>query len=95
MKDPRFQTLAHNLINYSTAIKPGEKVLIETTGFETALTKELVAEVYQAGGIPFVSVKNQEINRVLLEGASQKQLEMIARWESERMEAMDAYIVTL
>ncbi|ATW26268.1 aminopeptidase [Candidatus Formimonas warabiya] len=94
MKDPRFQALAHNLINYSVQLKPGEKVLIETTGFEVALTKELIQEAYKAGGIPFVSIKNPEITRVLLENASQEQLSSIARWESARMEEMDAYIGT-
>ena len=33
MKDPRFQTLAENLVNYSLKLAPGEKVLIELTGF--------------------------------------------------------------
>lgn len=92
MKDPRFQSLAHSLIRFSLNIQPGEKVLIETTGFETILTKELIQEVYQAGGFPFVSLKNPEINRVLLEDASQEQLSLNAQWESARMEAMDAYI---
>ncbi|NMA15088.1 MAG: aminopeptidase [Clostridia bacterium] len=92
MKDPRTQTLAGNLINYSIGLKPGEKILIETTGWELPLTKELIKESYNAGGIPFVSIKNQEINRTLLENASRKQMELLAQWETPRMEGMDAYI---
>lgn len=92
MKDPRIQTLAYNLINYSVGLKPGEKILIETTGWELPLTKELIKESYRAGGMPFVSIKNQEINRTLLENASREQMELLAEWETPRMEAMDAYI---
>lgn len=92
MKDDRITTLAKNLINYSVNLKPGEKILIEVSGFETPLTKALIQEVYQAGGIPFVTIKNQEINRVLLEHATREQMEINARWESNRMEEMDAYI---
>ena len=90
MKDPRIQTLAYNLINYSVGLKPGEKILIETTGWELPLTKELIKESYRAGGMPFVSIKNQEINRTLLENASREQMELLAEWETPRMEAMDA-----
>ncbi|MDD4751670.1 MAG: aminopeptidase [Desulfitobacteriaceae bacterium] len=92
MKDPRIQALAGNLINYSVGLKPGEKILIETTGWELPLTKELIKESYRTGGIPFVSIKNQEINRTLLENASREQMELLAKWEIPRMEAMDAYI---
>jgi aminopeptidase len=92
MKDPRFQTLAKNLVNYSLKLKPGEKVLIELSGFELGLVKELIKEIYHAGGYPFVSIKNTEVNRLLLENAEQEQLESIAKWESARMSEMDAYI---
>ena len=92
MKDLRFQELAKSLIRFSLNIQPGEKVLIEITGFETTFSKELVQAVYQAGGLPFVSLKNPEITRVLLEQANVEQLSLIAQWEAARMEAMDAYI---
>jgi len=90
--DPRFVTLVHNLINYSVQLQPGEKVLIETTGFEVQLTKQLIIKAYEAGGVPFVTIKNQEIIRTLLENTSKEQLELISDWESARMKSMDAYI---
>ncbi|HPZ05638.1 MAG TPA: aminopeptidase, partial [Clostridiales bacterium] len=39
MTDPRIETLAKNLVNYSCGVRPGEKVLIETKGYELPLTK--------------------------------------------------------
>jgi len=92
MTDPRIEILARNLVNYSCEVKPGEKVLIETTGFELPLTKALIREIYKAGGIPFVTVKNEEIRRAILFGASEEQIKLMASFELARMKEMDAYI---
>ncbi len=92
MTDPRIDTLAKNLVNYSCKVKPGERVLIEVKGFELPLTKALVKEVHQAGGLPFVTIKNDEVTRVLLNGCSEEQIKLMAEFELARMKAMDAYI---
>ena len=34
MKDPRFQALAAQLAGYSTALRPGDRVLLELTDIE-------------------------------------------------------------
>lgn len=92
MRDPRFHTLAENIVKYSIKLQPGEKVLIEVTGFELDLVKELVQEIYKGEGLPFVSIKHGEILRLLLQNAQKEQIESIAEWESVRMKEMDAYI---
>lgn len=92
MVDPRISKLAKNLINYSCRLKPGEKVLIETIGFEPPLVKELIKEAYLAGAIPFVTIKDKGIDRQLLMGATEEQMKMIAKYEAARMSDMDAYI---
>jgi aminopeptidase len=92
MKDLRIETLAKNLINYSTELKKGEKVLIETVGFELPLTKELIKEAYRVGAEPFVTIKNPEIMRLLFGGASIEHVRDIAGFEIRRMKEMDAYI---
>jgi aminopeptidase len=92
MTDPRLKKLAQTLVNYSCEVKSGEKVLIETIGFEVPLAKELIREVYKVGGIPFVTVKNDELRRVLLTECSEAQLELMAAFELARMKEMDAYI---
>ncbi|MDS0525763.1 aminopeptidase [Clostridium sp. SHJSY1] len=93
MKDPRFATLAKNLINYSCQLKEGEKVLIEGIGLDCKpLIKELVKEAYKVKAIPLVTIKDKEIDREILLNASKEQLELMAKYESERMKDMDAYI---
>jgi len=92
MKDPRIETLAKNLINYSCNIQKGEKILIECVGLETPLVTELVKQTYLAGGIPFVTVKDKEVDRALLMGCTEEQMQMMAKYEAARMSDMDAYI---
>ncbi|NLV36906.1 MAG: aminopeptidase [Clostridiaceae bacterium] len=92
MTDHRIEILAKNLVSYSCKVQPGEKVLIETKGFELPLTKALIKEVYKAGGMPFVTIKNDEITRALLNGCSEEQIKLMAEFELARMKKMDAYI---
>jgi aminopeptidase len=92
MKDPRLVTLARNLINYSCEIKPGEKILIEATGVDREFVEELINQTYLAGGIPFVTIKDKHLERALLWNATKEQVEMIAKYEAQRMSDMDAYI---
>ncbi|MFD1739300.1 aminopeptidase [Bacillus salitolerans] len=92
MKDPRIQTLARNLINYSVRLQKGEKVLIENFGLQRELVTALVKEAYAAGGYPFVSLKDQSVDRSLLMGAQEEQYEMMAKFEANVMSEMDAYI---
>ncbi len=55
MKDPRIQTLAHNLIHFSCKLQQGENILIERYGQDCdPLVEALIREAYAAGGTPFV-----------------------------------------
>ena len=92
MKDSRYTQLAKNLINYSCNLQPGEKVLIEGIGDCLPLVKELIKEAYKVSAIPLVTLKNKEVDRELLMGATKEQLDLMAKYESERMNNMDAYI---
>lgn len=92
LRDPRIEKLAKNLIQYSVKLKKGEKVLIENFGLQRELVIALVKEAYNAGGYPFVSIKDQQVDRALLMGANEEQFEMMADFEAEVMKNMDAYI---
>ncbi len=93
MKDTRMVTLAHNLVHYCCSVQPGERVLIELIGeglrdFGT----ELVAQVYAAGGAPFVEITEPAIQRALMMGCEEDQLGRMAKYHAARMEEMQAYI---
>ena len=92
MTDERIVKLAKGLINYSVELQPGEKCLIEAFGIDNALVKALVNEVYLAGGHPFVWIRDNQIQRRILNGASEKTFELMAEYDSYIMKDMDAYI---
>ena len=93
MADERIKKLAKNLVNYSCAVKPGEKVLIHHTGYETTpLAKELIKEVYEAGGIPFVKFTDPYMNRAMLMECTEEQLEVMAEIDALEMSKMTCYI---
>ncbi|WP_017726544.1 aminopeptidase [Halalkalibacterium ligniniphilum] len=92
MRDPRIETLARNLIRYSVNLQKGEKVLIENFGLQRELVTALVQETYKVGGQPFVLLKDHQVDRSLLMGASEEQLQLTAKFEANVMREMDAYI---
>ena len=92
VRDPRVDELAERLVTYSVELKPGEKLLIELTGLEIPLAKAIIRAANRVGGVPFLTIKDPELLGELLKGATPEQMDLIARWEAERMRAMDAYI---
>ena len=92
MVDPRLTELADLLVNYSTTVQPGENVLVEAIGIDNTLVKEIVKAVHKAGGHPYVTMRDQQITRELVLGATQEQLNTWAEFDSHTMSQMQAYI---
>lgn len=91
--DTRIKELAHNLINYSCALQPQEKVMIHVFGTSAyPLARQLVKETYAAGGYPYVQIEDYQINRELMLGCTEEQLKLKADLEMAQMKEMDAYI---
>lgn len=91
--DERIKTLAYNLVNYSCRVQEGEKVLIHYTGEDTvSLARQLVKEVYKAKGIPFTTYTEPSVQRELLLGCGEKQLNLMAEVDALLMSRMDCYI---
>lgn len=91
--DIRDKKLADMLVDYSCEIMAGEKVLIEYEGSDVAnLVKEIVKNVYAAGGKPYVNINDSAIRRQLLLGADEEQLKFYADCKLMEMQGMDAYI---
>lgn len=93
MSDPRNTTLARNLIQYSTGVKPGQVVYIEVKGVEAlALGQELVHQATLAGGIPFWYYNDETISRPFVLNASAGQFEKWGEFHRKIMEMTDVYI---
>ena len=93
MADPRWGQLAEILVNYSTGIKTGEKVLITMMEEMTfPLTRAVYAEVIKAGGLPQVEFQSVLFERDLMLLGSQEQLDWVPELNSYGMEWADVYI---
>lgn len=92
MKDSRLTTLAKNLVNYSVAVKKGDRVLIEATDVEPRFVTELVREVYSAGGYPFVQLIDGEIERAVRTGADEAYFSKLKEYSLPRMKDVQCYI---
>jgi len=92
MSDPRYTTLASNLINHSIHLQKGEKVLIEAFDLPEAMVIALVRAAREAGGAPFVTLKNNRVLRELYVDATAEQMQLCGEVELARMREMDAYI---
>ncbi len=91
--DSRIKKLANLLVNYSTHIQKGEKCLIDFEGTETKpLVRQIIKEIYAAGGVPYVTERDSSIQRELLMHATSEQLQDLCNYQLSRMKDMDAYI---
>ncbi|HEY8901794.1 MAG TPA: aminopeptidase [Chthoniobacterales bacterium] len=92
MHDVRHDKLAHVLTRHSTALQPGEKVLIDAFDIPDEFVIALVRAVRSASAIPFVQVHRARISRELALAATEAQFELASALELARMKKMDAYI---
>ena len=91
--DERIKTLANNLVNYSMAVKEGDKVYIHHIGESTeGLARQLVKEVYKAGGVPFVHYTNPRLLRETLLNCTEEQMSLMAKIDGAEMAEMDCYV---
>lgn len=92
MLDPRLTKLADVLVNYSVKAQPGENILIEAYGIDSALVKEIVKKVHAAGAHPFVNIRDHVIMRQLIMNGTEAQMQTWADADAFQMKQMQGYI---
>ena len=92
MHDPRYDKLAKLLVSHSTALKSGERALIDAFDIPAEMTIALIRAVRAAKAIPFVQTHNARVSREIALGATETQFDLISAHELARMKQMQAYI---
>ena len=92
MTDPRYSKLASLLVNYSTRIRKGDRVLLEVIDVPDEFVIELMRAVRAAGAMPFVDVRHSRINREILYGIDTRHAQLVRDIELGRIKKMQAYI---
>jgi aminopeptidase len=90
--DPRYNELAEGLTSFSTALKKGERVLIDAFDVPDAMVIALIRAARKCGAHPSVNLHRARVTRELTLGATEEQYTPHAEVELERMQKMDAYI---
>lgn len=92
MIDPRITRLADVLVNYSCAVKPGEKILLEAIDVPHEFATECVRLARAAGAHPLVWLKSNQVNRALMLAAEKEQWDLLADAEEFLMKRVQCYI---
>jgi aminopeptidase len=92
MTDPRYTKLAKLLVEYSTALKKGDNVLLDLIDVPDEFGVELLRAARHAGAIPVVAVRHTRLNRELLCATNEKHAALERDLELFRMKKMQAYI---
>lgn len=92
MIDPRLERLGDTIVYHSCEIKKGDKVILETSRSCYPLIKHILKRCYEIGAIPFVMLKESDIQSVLMSNATEEQIRLQTKYESYIMKDMDVYI---
>lgn len=92
MLDSRITRLADVLINYSCAVKPGERILIEAIDVPHEFTVECIRLAREAGGFPQVKLESVLIKRAMMMHGTKPGWDFVADAERFVMEGVDCYI---
>ncbi len=92
MTDPRVEKLADVLVNYSVAVRPGDKVLLQGSTVTAPLLKAVYARVLQAGGHPLTMATLPGMDELLFRYATDGQLQHVPEPIKAAIGTYDAYI---
>ncbi len=92
MIDPRCKKLAKLLVEYSTALKPGDRVLLDMMDVPDDFSIELLRAARAAGASPVIEVRHTRITRELLRDTNERHASLMSGLEMFRMKKMQAYI---
>jgi aminopeptidase len=92
MTDPRYKKLARLLVEYSTALRKGDRVLLDMIDVPDEFSVELMRAVRRAGAIPLIEVRRSRVTREILRQTDERHAKLIHDIEMNRMKRMQGYI---
>ncbi|MCX6926431.1 MAG: hypothetical protein NT154_24970, partial [Verrucomicrobia bacterium] len=84
MTDPRYTKLARLLVEYSTALKKGDRVLLDMIDVPDEFSVELMRAARAVGATPIIEVRHTRINREVLRGTNSEHARLVRDLELSR-----------
>ena len=78
MIDPRLEKLADMIVNYSLAVKPGQKIFIRSVTTAEPLINEIFGKILEAGGYPYLFLKFPGTDEIFMKKGSEDQIQTIS-----------------
>ena len=92
MTDPRYTKLARLLVDYSTALKKGDNVLLDLIDVPDEFSVELMRAARKVGATPLVEIRHSRVTREVVRNTNEKHAALVRDVEMFRMKRMQAYI---
>ena len=92
MTDPRFKKLAKLLVEYSTALEKGDRVLLDMIDVPDEVSVELMRAARKVGATPLIEVRHTRINREIMRGTNDRHSVLVRDIEMFRMKKVQAYV---
>lgn len=86
------ERLADVIVNYSTGVKPGDFVVIQSDPVAMPLIEAVVERVVEAGGHPHWCARSEACEQILLESGNEAQLAFLSPIDACMMERADVRI---
>jgi aminopeptidase len=90
--DTRIQKLARILVDHSAAVRPGDRVAIETTTNVEPLVREVYELVLQRGGNPHLLLNLPDQEKIFFEHANDAQLDFTPTFQKLVTEQFEVYL---
>src|SRR5207249_1636504 len=90
MTDPRYKKLATLLVEYSTELKKGDRVLLDMIDVPDEFTIEIMRAARKAGAIPLVEVRHTRITREVIRKTNDRHATLVRDLELSRMKKVQA-----
>jgi aminopeptidase len=92
MTDPRITKLADLLVNYSVAVKPGDKTIIHGSTLSEPLLREIYIAALKAGGFPELEVELPDAKSLFYQYASDEQIQHVSGIDDLTTDTYDVFI---
>lgn len=92
MSDLRVVKMARILVDYSTAVKPGERVMIEATTAAEPLVREVYKRVLERGGNPHLLLSLPDQEEIFFQAAGDEQLDFVPVFHKLAADTFDVRI---
>jgi aminopeptidase len=92
MSDLRVEKMALILVDYSTAVKPGERVMIEATTAAEPLVRAVYRRVLELGGNPHILMSLTDQEEIFFQAADNDQLDFVPVFHKLAADTFDVRI---